>query len=838
MSADEGGDAVLVPATNGEHRPSPPDSTAVATPGKRKRSSQDEKSAQESGLSAPQDRQDLHETLQTLVDLLLKHDSELQLLSCPFAASTSKPRTKRAKTSNDQELSSIQSRVNSSRYSTLQEFLADIEKASAAVIERNQNQANGTKPDGPPLTEVVNRIAAFKKHMNTLVGQSFVNQVDVKAEASDDDSEAPVWSTVSNMGAREDKQALTLFGNPSNPRHLFSSLQKSTKVPLLSSESEAEKFVEVQEPLRETALPSGITSTKVVPYNLEADHKSPKLTFGDVFAPRQGLPQLEPPRRRRSRSMSSTWIDPFDAILDTRSFLGERNNYCLSSLPSGQWLQYGGVTSSPSCWGRLEKHGDGDVGPRRHGDFTLWTDDDSSLLQGVYSSFAPSFDSSGAVIEADLKDMVWWSKRGSKRLRTLLSLPYMEGVKDQGNSTVQPGNIGELDESTLDEMVANFNPNDFAENVGENDVENKEEPESKDVEEMLGDISELLDTLSSYQKVRNLTLPSDGDQETESKESPEPDFGTPRTPSSAESAIYDTLKSSLAALISNLPPYAVAKLDGDQLAELNISQTILIENPNYSGTMDKDDYTLQQERAAAMAASAANAPNRTSTPSSVRSSSLQGSHGGYNQRAYVSNARVSQGGFQVPPQHARQSSAGVYTPQAYGGVRPPSTNTPSQRPGYLQQYSQMTPQYSQANNVPQFQRAGPNGYTPYSAQQGQSSAQASPQPYTPRPGQPAPYNQKQPSYSTPQTRTPYANAGAANPAQQRYQQQNYANSAAAATYARSAAEQAALMDRNKAQLAAQQTRQSPSTPQTLGQSISPERSVTPASKQNGTPVPS
>lgn len=72
MSADEGGDAVLVPATNGEHRPSPPDSTAVATPGKRKRPSQDEISAQESGLSAPQGKQDLHETLQTLVDLLLK----------------------------------------------------------------------------------------------------------------------------------------------------------------------------------------------------------------------------------------------------------------------------------------------------------------------------------------------------------------------------------------------------------------------------------------------------------------------------------------------------------------------------------------------------------------------------------------------------------------------------------------------------------------------------------------------------------------------------------------------------------------------------------------------
>ena len=72
MSADEIGDAVSAPVTNGEHHPSPPDSTAFTTPGKRKRPSQDEKSTQESVPSAPQGKQDLHETLRTLVDLLLK----------------------------------------------------------------------------------------------------------------------------------------------------------------------------------------------------------------------------------------------------------------------------------------------------------------------------------------------------------------------------------------------------------------------------------------------------------------------------------------------------------------------------------------------------------------------------------------------------------------------------------------------------------------------------------------------------------------------------------------------------------------------------------------------
>lgn len=759
--------------------------------------------------------------------LQYRHDTELQLLSCPFPTSGTKPRAKRAKTSSDQETTNVQIRVESGRYNTLQEFLADIEKASAAVIERNQNQSNGTKADGTPLTEVVNRIAAFKKHMNSLVGQSFVNQTEVKAEASEDEAEQSAEALASIPGAREDRQALTFFGsNPSNqtnPKQLFSSLQKSVKVPLQSSESDVEKFVEVQEQLRETALPAGIISTKVVPYNLNVT-KPQKRTLGEVFAPRSGLPHMQPPRTRGHRSSSASWIDPFDAIFDTKNFLGDRNSYCLTPLPASQWLHYGGVTSSPSFWARVEKqHAEADTGPK-HGDPALWTGDDSSLLQGVFSSFAPSYDSSGAVLQLDAKDSVWWEKRGAKRLRTLLSLQDEEVE----TPVVQPGSIGDLDESTLDEMVKQFNPDDFAYDPTQDDL-SKEDPESREVEELLGEISELLDTLSSYQKIRNLHIPSSGGETSETNEPATPMFGTPETPSDAERAVYETLKASLYAIINNLPPFAVAKLNGDQLAELNISQKILIENPDYSGTMEKDDYTLHQDRAAAIAAAAAtnaaaaasNAMNRTSTPSGARPGYQQTPQNAYNQRAVPPNPQMSQSrpGFPVP-QPARQPSAGgSYTP-GYTGARPPST--PAQRPGYMpQQYSQGNPQHSQVNNTPQFQRPPSSGYT------------QSPQQYTPRPGQPAapPYN------ATPQARTPYANAGAPQPYQNATRtpsQTAFPNSAAAVIYARSAAEQQAT---KAAQLAAQQ-RQSPSTPQPHGLEArsSHEGSLTPG-KQNGTPVP-
>jgi len=743
-----------------------------------------------------------------VTNTISRHDTELQLLSCPFPATGAKPRAKRAKVSTDQETSNIQTRVESDRYGTLQEFLADIERASAAVIERNQNQSNGTKSDGTPLTEVVNRIAAFKKHMNSLIGQSLVNQPEVKIETSDDEADDQVHSTVSNVGAREDRQALTLFGgSQSNPKQLFSSLQKSVQVPLQSSGTDEPKFVEVHEELREGALPNGIAASKVVPYNLNAT-TPPKRTFGEVFGPRPGFPPLEPPRTHGNRSNSVSWIDPFDAVFDPKSFFGDRNNYCLSPLPSGQWLQYGGVTSSPAFWSRVEKHhAERSVRPKL-GDPALWTGDDSSLLQGVYSSFAPSFDSSGAVLEVDSKDMIWWEKRGAKRLRTLLSLPYQDS--DQEVTSVEPGSIGDLDDATLEEMMKACDSQDFSYDF-EQEYPSKEDPESREVEGMLQEISEMLDTLSSYQRIRNLADPFEGEKE-DTDETPGPDFGFADNPSDGERAVYEHLKKTLVAIISSLPPYAIAKLDGDQLADLNVSQKILIENPDYSGTMERDDYTLHQERIAAMTA-ASNAANQSSTPSAARPGSFSTPQTAYNQRAFASNARVSQsqGGFQVP-QSARQPSAtGSFTP-GYTGGRPPST--PSQRPGYApQQYSQVNSQYSQANNVPQFQRPAQNGL---SAQQSQS-----PQPYTPRPGQSG-------NNATPQGRVPYANAG---------QRQPYANQTATTTYARSAAEQAALMDRNKAQLAAQQSRQSPSTPQPgLEPRQSQEGSLTPGSRQNGTPV--
>lgn len=69
MSADEGGDPKSMAPVNGE---SHPESTAIATPAKRKRSAQDENPAVEPASTGSRESLNLHETLRTLVGLLLK----------------------------------------------------------------------------------------------------------------------------------------------------------------------------------------------------------------------------------------------------------------------------------------------------------------------------------------------------------------------------------------------------------------------------------------------------------------------------------------------------------------------------------------------------------------------------------------------------------------------------------------------------------------------------------------------------------------------------------------------------------------------------------------------
>lgn len=790
------------------------------------------------------------------VNNVSRDDEDIHLFKCSLVpTSPAKPRSKRAKLSGDNDkTASIEARVAAGRYNSLQEFLDDVERASTAVVGKQQSQTVhlDAKDAEDSISNLKNRIAALKKRLHGLLIQVSYKSSTVKTEPSDEGVDSSVLRPNTGTG-REDKRVLTILGNPSNPKQLFSSLQKPIKVPL---DSEKQDKVEIQPPLPEDKLPSGITVTKAAPFNLTIDEKQTK-TFGEVFAPRPTLPQLEPPRRTRSwaRSPSAMWIDPFDAATDLKAVLGEKNNYCFASLPSVSWLHYGGATSSPSYWSRKQKQLDssGKDQPQQQESYSATDDDDTALLQGAYSSFAPSIDSSSSIVQEDAKNLVWWAKRGARRFKTLLALHYGAGEQEQDPQ------LPELDEATLEEAVNSFNPEDVPEEVSPKAAESAEseaDTESKEVDEILREVSELLETLNSYRQIRNFDTTHASALHPDLKDT-SPDASTP---SPAERALYETLKSSLAAIIANLPPYAVAKLNGEQLADLNLSQKILVENPVYNGTMEEDDYTILQKRIAA------------STPANHAVTPGRGYQGSpaYNQRMYP-HARPQQPAAGYQGYYGGRHPSTPYTPgTAPQNYAPRPQASPSHRPSHLPGYSQPGGQYMQR----------PNGYSPYPGQQGAPPPQGSPQSYAQRPGQPG-YQQnpqyaaagrsaspqKQPGYATPQPpRTPYMNPGTNNPPryyppQQQPQQPAhygnypptqtpssstpYANSAAAANYSRSAAEQAALKGQQQQQQQQQSATPNPpaSQPQAQqpqqndDQSASQDRSASPGNKQqSSTPV--
>ena len=122
-----------------------------------------------------------------------------------------------------------------------------------------------------------------------------------------------------------------------------------------------------------------------------------------------------------------------------------------------------------------------------------------------------------------------------------------------------------LDEETLSEAVQSFKPDttyvDKATDSKEAESDkDKEKKAQGDIGEILDDISDLLQTLNSYRQLRNLSQQSPDNRATDQSNGTLPNQDSTSTPSDAEYSIYETLKSSLSALVSTLPPYAVSKL--------------------------------------------------------------------------------------------------------------------------------------------------------------------------------------------------------------------------------------------------------------------------------------
>lgn len=746
----------------------------------------------------------------------------------PRKAPSEEPAMKRAKT--DDAPTTISARIQLDYYSTLQELSKDVDIAVAELIKplllKEQTATSNAFGSRSSLTKEDTRFwtetLAFQKLLKGIIAREKYSK---SKETSAYPTAAGKWSedkaTLNAIAPKtEDVDAgnlladggkvLTLFANASGHKQLFSSFQKPTgiddKHAFTKRRDSNPSSVQVTTHLRDTGLPNIISSTTIPHLHITDTTKATKArpTIGELFAPPRHLPPLKAPEPSKAVTTKDNTLSFVNREAPRPSGGRHGYNYGDAPLKVGQWLSYGGVDQSTEAASPEQKRKQRDralsMGSRpgtSRGEPTQSSSPsvsahlkDEALFRKVYSSFAPAHDDSMALIPEQVKNQIWFRKVGQKRAQQALLIdPAPVDPALMGSSTAETnGHVAEDEETAFAKAVEEYEP--------ANLIDKTKSQAERDTDELLGEISELIETLHSYQLIRNssLTKPSTP----QAQEIVKSFFGTPSTPSDAEYDVYKTLRAQLTLMVASLPPYLLARLDGDRLKDLNVSANILIETSDDRGIMEEDQTAKLAKQASTTATTARHTTATASTPAGAAYSTPQysrttavppvtTSHSSarpptmsygtpqtyFPQNQQPSSAQQSIGGARsnAPLQYQRTAS-GVqtyvgnyptqtprpnYTPQqaSYGsGMRPgygmsgSATGTPSAQPATASQYlARLQQQQAQANSNAAAQakpnyssyyaHANANQSVPRPAYSGHSQASQSPAlaaPYTQRQG--------------------------------------------------------------------------------------------------------
>ncbi|MCJ1400235.1 hypothetical protein MMC11_003439 [Xylographa trunciseda] len=735
-----------------------------------------------------------------LLEVMRARDTTLSILELPIPSFMSEERSvKRVKRSTTPTKTSIASQIEAHAYNRIEELIADVESVTRSVIDNKRNpELTSSSLQHHDNHTKAHQISTFKKQLEDIIRREKAQNPEILTALSkasslskdlNDGQEDAKRPSPSLGGEVQGRTVLTLYGSAPTPKQLFSSLQEPSR-PKASKASqtsihdigpEDESFAidanPLTPPLRETALPNGISTTKIIPIHSEkaVDSKGRLLTFGDLFAPPSSVPPLNPPKQSRhtaTRSQSVNWYHPGEVSTPARSN-STRKTYTIQPLSSGQWLTYNIAPSLDQLSSPGEKRKQRDralsVGESKASlpEETLLAHQqakDDALFKSVYSSFAPNHDDAAAVVPQQLKNKLWWKRVGMKKYEGLIGHedPDSWGIDLESLNGSQDVNEDELFKEAVECWKPEEMPADF--DLAKKDPRNQQR-DDKDVEEILSNISDLLETMNSYQRVRNLSLAGNARTTAGQNAQLTAMTGSPSSPSSKEFDMYKILESQLILIISSLPPYAVAKLNGDHLGALNISTRIQREGRNHKGTME--DYDFVPKARLPVPAVNTGSPARTTPQINVsgRSGSYQAPLSTSAQRvAYNPITRPNAPSATYPtPQYANRQTPtatqyGSYTSQQSAGRNSYSAH----------QYGASTPQ-THANQYTNGNRQYPTqGY--YGVQYNGSQPSASPGPVQgpqyQRPSQPGYQQRAQNSqaYSYGSTPTAARSASPQNPA--------------------------------------------------------------------------
>lgn len=575
---------------------------------------------------------------------------------------------------------SIIGRFSSNAYSTIDEVLGDIDAAVNEIVDKldlsnsvGQNQCSTTSR---APSELSIKIMAFSKRAHDLVKKGKASwerthKTNTNSTSHDyirfnsqDDFSQPSSNTYNN------KLVLTLFGNAPTPKQLFSGFQQPTTV------NGVEESVAI--PIREMALPNGVSTTRIVttyPSSATESWKRPQ-TMGEIFPTLPNVTPLLPPRtsfKATTKSSNVGWYYPANFKNSSKS-----PSYFNQGISSGQWIDYSKTKSSIGAYIMMNrdraKTFEIEKGISKDSEIAdLDAESLETLFRSAYSSFAPTKDNAAAIAPTGCLDQIWWHEIGKKKFSHLV----------QSSDTDIDMDIPEPNQKDLNEDLLAFEKD--IEELEKNNIDpdlsllqcgTDRAIQEKEINEVLEEISQLLEILASYQQIRNLSSNTTGRSTSIYSTVDQNSLGIPQQPCESEISIYEILKSQLSLMISSLPPYAVAKLNSDRLADLSISTKIEVRLNDFKGVAEEDE-SYVRHKVTSSVPTAMSSP-RSSSQSIHRSSS-------------ANNNSSSHYGNQIASPQSRGPTAQYFSPgqtpirstsQFYNSVQTPLRPSPSniQRP--------------------------------------------------------------------------------------------------------------------------------------------------------------
>ena len=612
--------------------------------------------------------------------------------------------SKRAKLSEPAEDNTIASRVGKGTYSNMEDFVTDIDMALSTVhVESlDQNHTNG----GQALTKQARATQLKEMLGNILLREMSYRPSLVRSTKTDSDNNQPATGV---EGGSIGKVVLTLYGSAPQPKQLFSSLQVPPSITIQGIGSVQIGMPEVSErsaqlsleQLKESALPNGISTTKVVPvHSITSNEEKQRVPIiGELFPAPYTLAPLNPPRQSKhtaTRSSSVNWFNPTDVAMPRRG--DRRDSYPSQPMTTAQWLAYSippVVAQYPSPESKRKQRDRAlSIGEPKselsHGELVAIKNakdahrqaKEDALYRSTYSSFGPQKDNAAAIVPEKTKNKLWWAKFGQYKYEDS-SAQSVDGFDDIDGEDMSNVRQEFFRDEEIEEAIRIWKPQELPPDLKKLTHPNAQDHgANKHVEEVLHEISGLLETLHSYQRIRNLSLNASTRTSAGTKSELTSILGSPTSPSTGEFDVYNTLKSQLTLMVSMLPPYAVAKLDGEKLEALNVTARIQVESKNTKGSMEDDEFTAKSKQTAfsavAGAAARINNPNVNAT---ARNSY-------YQQPPAPPAAQTPRTNYSAQAAYSRSSSsASLYPPGTQYSTRPTSNNysSSSYRPSHSSQ---------------------------------------------------------------------------------------------------------------------------------------------------------